>query len=524
MDQSSQSDWALLSLARRDKADLEQTMHAVTEAGATTLRVARCSVWRLTPDRSALVCEDLYRPGVDRHTRGSTLFVDETPTYFRALFESRAIAAHDARADPRTAEYLGHYLIPLGITSMMDVPIWHRGALYGVLCNEHVGDLREWQPEEVSFAGNLADVLSLSLEASERVATERRWQAVVGAITEAVVVTDERLNIVLTNPAADEILARFGGGRSLEERVRLMEYRDLQGQPLPADRWPFARASRGEIIQQEIFGILARRSGKVHYFRLSGAPIFDSSGRLTSTVAVFADVSQEVEIDRLKREFLAALAHELKTPVAITKGYAQMLEETLPVPEKSRPMLEAIGRASDRLQSLIADLLDIASVAQGRLALHRESADLGELARTTLERAQTEAPSHRLLIVATEPLRVLVDRPRIEHVVRQLVENAVRFSPGRPSVEVAVYREGDTAVLRVLDTGIGIPADRQKRIFEPFYRAHAGTPYDFGGVGIGLYLARQVALAHGGNIEFESFEGAGSTFELRLPLAEGNGP
>lgn len=523
MEPRSSSDWALLKLARRDKADFEQTMHAVTEAGATTLKVARCSVWRLVPGRTALVCEDLYQPALGRHSRGGKVYVDETPAYFSALFESRAIPADDARTDPRTAD-LGSYLGPLGITSMMDVPIWHRGDLYGVLCNEHVGPPRQWQPEEVSFAGNLADVLSLSLEAAERVTTERRWQAVVGAIAEAVVVMDETQNIVLSNPAAEEMLARFGGGISPQERLRLMEYRDLHGDPLPADKWPFARAWRGEVIRGEIVAILARRTGKVHYFRISSAPFFNGGTRVTSTVSIFSDVSQEVEIDRLKREFLAALAHELKTPVAITKGYAQMLELALPVPEKSRPMLEAIGRASDRLQSLIADLMDIASIAQGKLALQRERVDLSDIARTALKRVQAAAPTHRLLVVAMEAAYVLVDRPRVEHVVRQLVENAVRYSPGQRSVEIEVCREGSSALLRVRDSGIGIPAERQKHIFEPFYRAHAGTPYDFGGVGIGLYLARQIAVAHGGDIEFESSEGKGSTFELRLPLAQGNGP
>lgn len=512
------ADWALLELARRDKADLEQTMKAVTEAGATTLGVARCSVWRLLPDKSAIVCQDLYRPELDKHTSGDKLFVHQTPTYFRALLESRAIDAHDARRDPRTSEYLDHYLGPLGITSMMDVPIWHRGELYGVLCNEHLGPMRTWRPEEVSFAGNLADVLSISLEASERIATERRWQAVVGAIAEAVLVTDAAGNVVLANPAAHEILDRLGGGYSYEERLRLVEYRDMMGRPLSHDRWPFARARQGEVIQGEIVCLVALRTGRKYHFRVSSAPLY-RDGRVASTVCVFTDVSEEMEIDRLKREFLGALAHELKTPVAITKGYAQMLEEALPVPESSRPMLDAICRASDRMESLIADLMDVASIAQGRLALQRTRVDLGDLARTAATAVRQSAPRHGLLVVATEPVHARVDPQRMERVVLQLLENAVRYSPGHGRIEIVVRREDARAVLRVRDQGIGIPAERQDRIFEPFYRAHAGTPHDVGGVGIGLYLARQIAIAHGGDIRFESAEGLGSTFELQVPLA-----
>jgi two-component system, OmpR family, phosphate regulon sensor histidine kinase PhoR len=187
-------------------------------------------------------------------------------------------------------------------------------------------------------------------------------------------------------------------------------------------------------------------------------------------------------------------------------------------------MLEAISRASDRMQSLIADLMDLASITEGRLALRRERVDLVEIARAAVHQVRSApAASHRVAVVASEAATVLVDRPRVEHVARQLVENAVRYSPGRGGIEVEVRRDHRNAILRVRDEGIGIPAERQGRIFEPFYRAHAGTPHDFGGVGIGLYLARQIALAHGGDIRFESAEGVGSTFEMRLPIAGEDG-
>lgn len=516
---NSQIDRVLLELARRDKSDFEHTLRAVTEAGAVALGVARCSVWQLVDEQSAIVCKNLYLPDSAGHMRGDKLFARDTPNYFRALLESRAIPAHDARTDPRTAEFREGYLEPLGITSMMDVPIWHRGDLYGVLCNEHVGPPRKWQAEEVSFATNLADLVSLSLEAAERVAVERRWETVVEAITEAVVLLDAQGNVVLANPAAKGILERFGGGASFAERIRLAEYRDTMDRPIPADRWPFPRAMRGEIIRGEIFGVLSRQAGRVQYFRLTMAPLREGD-RITSIVAVIGDVSQEVELERLKREFLSALAHELKTPVAITKGYAQILEQVALIPETSRPMLESIVRSANRMQHLIADLMDVASITLGQLALLREHVDLGSAARAVIERVRPSAPRHRFRIMEAEPVSVLADRARIEQVIRQFVENAVRYSPAGGAVDVEVRRQGPSAVLAVSDQGIGIPADRQKRIFELFYRAHAGTPHDFGGLGIGLYLGRQIAAAHGGSIQFQSTEGKGSTFTLRIPIDE----
>jgi PAS domain S-box-containing protein len=159
---------ALLDLAKSDLADSAGAFARITETGAHVLDVERVGVWLFAPDRSAIVCRDLYRKQARAHEAGMTLLARDYPRYFQALEESRVVAADDACADPRTSEFTPGYLRPLGIGSMMDVPVRRHGKVVGIVCHEHVGPPRPWTPEDQEFAGSVADLVSLSLEAAER--------------------------------------------------------------------------------------------------------------------------------------------------------------------------------------------------------------------------------------------------------------------------------------------------------------------------------------------------------------------
>jgi len=236
-------------------------------------------------------------------------------------------------------------------------------------------------------------------------------------------------------------------------------------------------------------------------------------------VVVMADVTEEVAFDHLKREVLGALAHEFKTPVTIIKGYAQHMSKRPDASRADRPMLAAIERASNRLERLIDDLVDVSVISLGRLVLHREPVELTAMLRSVV-RSAAPATRHRLVVNAPEAVAVSADRARMEQAVRQLVDNAIRYSPLGGDVEIDVAPSDNNVTISVRDRGIGIPADQQHGIFELCFRAHAGTPHDVGGLGIGLFMAREITIRHGGVMWFESEEGRGSTFYMRLPRAE----
>jgi signal transduction histidine kinase len=226
-----------------------------------------------------------------------------------------------------------------------------------------------------------------------------------------------------------------------------------------------------------------------------------------------------VAFDRLKREVLAALAHEFKTPVAIVKGYAQHMSKGPDANPAERPMLDAIERASNRLQKLIDDLLEVSGISLGRLVLRREPVELTAMLRSVVGWAASVSTHHRLVLNAPDAVTVSADLPRLEQAVRRLVDNAIRYSPPG-NVEIDVAPSEKHVVISVRDQGIGIPANQKGRIFELFFRAHAGTPHDVGGLGIGLFMAREITIRHGGAMWFESEEGRGSTFYMRLPRTE----
>src|SRR5262245_58052107 len=337
----------LFDLARRDKSDVSETFHAITEATAVALDVARASIWRLLPDGSAIVCEDGFLRKEGSHARGEVLYARDFPSYFAALVESRVITAHDVRADLRTRE-LRPYLEANAITSMMDVPIWHKGRTFGVLCHEHVGPARRWSIDDESFAANMADLVSLSLEAGERRDAERLWDTVINTLQEAVFVLDSEGQLVQMNPIATQMTEFAGGGHSLEERQRLIEFRDERGTLIPRERTAGSRSLKGEIIRGEIIQTLFKSNGQRRSYRVTTAPIREGE-RIQRVVAVLADVTEEMYFERLKREVLAALAHEFKTPVAIVKAYSQHLGRIPEVERCAAPMLGAIERASSRL-------------------------------------------------------------------------------------------------------------------------------------------------------------------------------
>jgi signal transduction histidine kinase len=237
------------------------------------------------------------------------------------------------------------------------------------------------------------------------------------------------------------------------------------------------------------------------------------------------DVTALKEAERLKDEFIAIAAHELRNPLAVLKGYAQTLllqarqEEGSQVDEWQQEALHTIDKATLRLVELTEDLLDATRLQAGRLELYPEPTDLVALARRVVKRLQTTTQQHRLsLCTALEYLVVSVDPRRIEQVLTNLISNAIKYSPAGGPIEVAVWEEGGTseAVLSVRDWGIGIPTAQQARIFGRFARAENARK--IGGTGLGLYICRALVEQHAGRIWFESLEGKGSTFFMALPI------
>ena len=230
-----------------------------------------------------------------------------------------------------------------------------------------------------------------------------------------------------------------------------------------------------------------------------------------------------LELDRLKDEFVATASHELRTPLTSLSGYLEMSLDPAegPLSPTREKHLGIVQRNADRLAVLVDQLLFLARADSHPLDLDRQTVDLAAIVD---EAAETARPAARakdisLLVAADTAPDVLADRPQILRVVDNLVANAVKFTPDGGSVRLAARREGDTAIVEVADTGLGIPPAEQRELFNRFYRCSNAMEKAIPGSGLGLAISQVIAEAHGGTIRVESIPGSGSTFRFELPLA-----
>lgn len=340
------------------------------------------------------------------------------------------------------------------------------------------------------------------------------------SMAEGVLVYDTQGNVVRSNPAAVHILGRDPKGATLRDVVAWARPRFANGKPVEWTEMAVYKALRGEETQN--LHMIVEPGGVTRDILVSAAPLWIED-RIEGAVVLWRDATALMELDRQKEQFISVAAHELKTPVAIMKGYAQALLRSAEEPSpRRRRMLEAVDRGADRIGALVDDLLDIARLQAGALDLTFARFDLAELVSEVSDRVALAANAHSIQVAAGRPVAVCGDRGRLEQVVLSLLDNAVRYSPDGGEIEVAVSANEREAVVTVRDHGVGIPREKQSGIFQRFFRAHTGTPHDYGGMGVSLYISREIVARHGGRIWFESQPGRGATFGFSLPLgAEG---
>jgi signal transduction histidine kinase len=249
------------------------------------------------------------------------------------------------------------------------------------------------------------------------------------------------------------------------------------------------------------------------------APVRDDDGTPVATLVVLQDVSAERGSERLKDEFVALVSHELRTPLTSIIGYLDLVLDEPFMSTDARRYLEVVERNAKRLLRLVGDLLFVAQAEAGRLAFDRGEVDLGQVASEAVEAARPTAEKGEVeLALEAEPVRPITgDRDRFAQMLDNLVSNAVKFTPPGGHVDVRVAERGDHAVVEVRDTGLGVPAEEQERLFQRFFRASTATSRAVPGAGLGLTVVKTIVDAHGGEVAVESEVGAGTTMRVVLP-------
>jgi PAS domain S-box-containing protein len=235
---------------------------------------------------------------------------------------------------------------------------------------------------------------------------------------------------------------------------------------------------------------------------------------------------QAQEAIALREQFLSIAAHELKTPLTSLLGFTFMLQRRAAnnpdLPERDRQAIRLINEQGERLNKLIRALLDVVRLQAGTFTLDLQPTDLRTVVRDVVTETQPTLAGHTLTFSDPDtPVPLTGDALRLEQVVRNLLQNAIKYSPRGGPIEVRVWQDETQAMLSVSDRGVGIPADAQPHLFDQFYRASNIDPRQIAGLGIGLYVVHEIVQRHGGTIEVHSVEGEGSTFTIRLPRSGG---
>jgi two-component system phosphate regulon sensor histidine kinase PhoR len=386
-------------------------------------------------------------------------------------------------------------------------------AAEAIAAGDYGAEVRSAARDEFGKLARSLDAMSRQLR--ERMETiERDRNEILGVLegmVEGVVAVDRDERVLLLNGVAGRILRaepRAVLGKPIWEASRILEVRD---------------ALRGAMDAgaERTAEIALPAPGRDRALVLRASPLRGGGGAVVGAVLVLHDVTELRRLEGVRRDFVANVSHELKTPLTAIHGLVETLLDDPSIDEgKRREYLERIRVQSERMSSLVADLLTLSRVESGEAVLDRSPLDLRERVRDSARRflPAAEAKALRLeTVLPQEPVVVLGDAQALSEVVDNLLDNAVKYTPAGGRVWVRVDGGAGSAVLEVEDTGPGIAPRDRDRIFERFYRVDKARSRELGGTGLGLAIVKHIVLALGGEVSVESAPGAGSTFRVRLP-------
>jgi PAS domain S-box-containing protein len=328
--------------------------------------------------------------------------------------------------------------------------------------------------------------------------------------------------VVLVNRAFEQLTGwtrAEAAGRSFAD---LLAPQDRRGRPL--DPPPRLLAGEGEAAAaRDLEGSITTRDGTRLPVSFALAALRDPAGALTGLVVTLRDRRRAESADALRRSFVAIVSHELQTPLAIIKGYASTLARTDTgwSAETLREGLAVIEEEADRLSRVVDDLLMASRIQAVGLTAQRIPVDLPSLVARLVHRFAAAHPSHRFThVTAPEVPAVLADHAQVETVLRNLLDNAVKYAPpgSTITVRVAPTADGQAVATAVHNEGPPIPAAERERVFERFYRVDDSDARAQRGAGLGLYIARAIVQAHGGRIGVEPDGAPGTTVTFTLPV------
>ncbi|MCH1639522.1 cell wall metabolism sensor histidine kinase WalK [Paenibacillus timonensis] len=346
--------------------------------------------------------------------------------------------------------------------------------------------------------------------------------SVLRSMNDAVITLDREGYVILTNPPGDRILQMWGD--LTEEEGEDPPVPTGEGQVVPQPLLPMFHRLLDQENDQKMNVHVMKGVWSVHMAPLS------SDGEVRGAVAVLRDVTEEVSLEKMRRDFVANVSHEIRTPLSMMQGYSEaLLDGMASSPEESAELAQVIHDESLRMGRLVRDLLDLARMEAGHTDMAMRQVDFRELAERVYRKFQVRAKENGVelaLDLEEGELELQADEDRLEQVLTNLLDNAFRHTPEGGTVAVTAHMEpggqGKQLHATVTDTGVGIPSDDLRFIFDRFYKADkARVRGESGGTGLGLSIVKNIIDAHHGSIWADSEIGKGTAFHFLLPVEKG---
>ena len=341
---------------------------------------------------------------------------------------------------------------------------------------------------------------------------ESGTQTILGAVQDGLLVVDARRRITLTNRTFEELFGLRGpaAGVPLLETVR---HATLD--------WLIAETLRtGEAMRSEL-SLADSQTHSERHIEVNAVPIKNALDETTGAVLLFHDITELKRLDQIRSNFVANVSHELRTPLSILRGYIEtLLDNPKPSREELARILAIMERHSKRLGLLVEDLLSLAQLESSNATLALSVVRVEELFNNVVRdwREKLAAKNLKVIVdVSPDASTLRADETRLQEVLYNLLENAVKYSREKGQIQLQAGRRGPETVLSVSDDGTGISKEDLPRIFERFYRADKARSRELGGTGLGLAIVKHIAQLHGGRVEAESEFGKGTTIRVVLP-------
>ncbi|OFZ02022.1 MAG: hypothetical protein A2Z97_03205 [Bdellovibrionales bacterium GWB1_52_6] len=355
--------------------------------------------------------------------------------------------------------------------------------------------------------------------------SEEQLNSIISHLPDAIVLISKAREVIHVNEAAKTLFEIDSTANANLEMTKFFfnyctySLTHPEGGPIESAERASERALNGEIIRN-MPSVLHLPSGKTIHLSVSAAPASMQANQIQTVALAIRDVSELRRLEGLRDEFLSNAAHDLKTPLSVIKTNTQLFHRLGEKWDSTKrtALLESTDRQCDKLTTLIEELLDSAASSEGMLRLNRSSFDLARMIREVSANLGAIAYPVNISVESPDRLEVFADQQRIERVLTNLLQNAVKYSKDTGEITVCLRAVASQARIEVRDTGIGISETDKHRVFERYFQGNARAHRQLGGMGLGLHLSRQIIEAHGGKMNYTSQLGVGSTFYFTLPL------